>query len=384
MVAEELLSRGHSVEVLTSCALRYTDWANHFPPGTSSLNGVTVHRLATSMTRQHDRFGRVYAQLLQRQAPAPLALQEMWARLEGPLLPHLVPWLRSRARDFDAIVFYTYLYPPAIFGLPAASRLTPVIFQTTAHDEPPLHFTLFDSIFRQPDAFAFFTPEEETLVRERFNVRIPGVVTGIGIDLVDGASGSRFRRNHLPNGSPYLLYLGRVDPMKGSLEAYEFFVAYKRRNPGPLRLVVVGEQVHDLPPHPDVVCTGFVDEPTKHDALNGALALLQPSYFESFSIVLCEAFVQGVPGLVQGHCAVLSGQARRSGGALPYRGFAEFEAMLNELESRPELRAALGSSGRSYVEREYRWPVVCDRYEATFATATDEFMRRQASGGRAR
>jgi glycosyltransferase involved in cell wall biosynthesis len=381
MVAERLVSRGHLIDVVTSCALRYTDWANHFVPGVSTLNGVKVHRLSVTEGRQHDRFDRINGQLLHRQAPTPLALQEMWARLEGPYLPQLASWLRSSAARFDAIVFYTYLYPPTIFGLPAAAGLAPVIFQPTAHDEPPFHLSLFDSVFRHADALAFFTPEEESLVRERFHIASPGLVTGIGIDITDCTDAHRFRARYVPDGSPYLLYLGRVDPMKGSLEGYEFFVAYKRRNPGPLRLVVVGEQVHQLPKHPDVVCTGFVDEQTKRDGLNGALALFQPSYFESFSIVLCEAFVQRVPGLVQGHSAVLTGQARRSGGALPYRGFAEFETLLSELENGPKLRAALGERGRQYVEREYRWPVVCERYESLVAQAKDAFARRQLSSG---
>ena len=60
--------------------------------------------------------------------------------------------------------------------------------------------------------------------------------------------------------------------------------------------------------------------------LSGARAFVQPSYFESFSIVLMEAWAAGRPALVQGHCDVLLGHARRSGGAIPYFDFATFEA----------------------------------------------------------
>jgi len=153
------------------------------------------------------------------------------------------------------------------------------------------------------------------------------------------------------------------------VELFEFFVAYKRRNPSPLALVVVGEPVLPMPPHPDVVLTGFVDESTKSSAIAGALALVQPSYYESFSIVLVEAWSHARPALVNGGCAVLDGQARRSGGAIPYRGFAEFEAGLDLIDGRPELRRALGAAGRRYVEDRYRWPVVLDEYEALLARA---------------
>ena len=32
--------RGHRVEVATTCALRYADWADHYPPGESDHVGV--------------------------------------------------------------------------------------------------------------------------------------------------------------------------------------------------------------------------------------------------------------------------------------------------------------------------------------------------------
>ena len=48
MLAERLCVRpGWEVEVLTSCALDHLTWENTEPPGTSVLNGVTVHRFPT-------------------------------------------------------------------------------------------------------------------------------------------------------------------------------------------------------------------------------------------------------------------------------------------------------------------------------------------------
>ena len=96
-----------------------------------------------------------------------------------------------------------------------------------------------------------------------------------------------------------------------------------------------------------------------------ALALVHPSYFESFAMVLTESFAQRRPALVQRRCAVLEGHAQRSGGALPYSGFAEFEAVVDELHAAPELADALGAAGRRYVEQDYDWDVVMARYERT-------------------
>jgi glycosyltransferase involved in cell wall biosynthesis len=143
-----------------------------------------------------------------------------------------------------------------------------------------------------------------------------------------------------------------------------------------LRLVLLGETIVDLGGPRDVVVTGFVDEQTRNDALAGALALAQPSYFESFSLVLCESFAHGRPALVQGRSAVLAGHAHRSHAAIPYSGFAEFEAAVDVLIARPELADEMGEAGRRYVAREYGWETVLDRYEALL---TDVVARRQAS-----
>ena len=152
-------------------------------------------------------------------------------------------------------------------------------------------------------------------------------------------------------------------PPKGASELIDYFIAYKERNPSDLKLVLLGELLVDDPRRSDVVVTGFVDEPTRNGALAGALALVHPSYFESFAMVLTESFAQRRPALVQQRCAVLDGHAHRSGGAVPYSGFAEFEAAVDQLCTSPELADALGAAGRRYVERDYDWDVVMARYE---------------------
>jgi glycosyltransferase involved in cell wall biosynthesis len=49
------------------------------------------------------------------------------------------------------------------------------------------------------------------------------------------------------------------------------------------------------------------------------------------------------------------------------------------------LRAALGEKGRRYIEAEYRWPVVMERYRSLIRTvsATDWRRIEQARPGRA-
>lgn len=363
--AERLAARGHEVEVLTSSAKSYVDWANVYRPGESEVEGVRVHRLHVRRARDQKLFHPMNSRVVFGPRPVSPFMQRRWMQAQGPELLGLERFLRDRADQFDAVAFFTYLYDPAWRGVPIAGALVPTLLHPTAHDEPPFSLPLFDQEFRHATALAFFTEEEGDLIRRRFRIDPPSDVIGIGIDIPERpGQPDRFRAAFGLGDRPYVLFLGRVDPGKGSDEIERFFRAYKDRNPGDLALVVMGETVTTPDHTDDVVVTGFVDEQVKADALAGAVALVQPSYFESFSLALCEAWAHGTPALVQGHTEVLVGQARRSGGAIPYRGFGEFEAALERLLGDDALRHALGAAGRRYVEREYRWDIVLDRYEA--------------------
>lgn len=360
--ARRLTSRGHEVEVLTSRALGYTDWADHFPDGDDLVDGILVHRLGVGRPRDPRLFDGLSARLSafgNRVAPA---IEEEWMRLQGPWLPALPPWLEEHSGGYDAVVFFTYLYWTTWAGLSAVR--VPSILHPTAHDEPPIYRAIFDRLFRLPSGFAFSTAEEAAFVRARFEVRQPSRVIGIGIESSGQADPEAFRRRFDLGGRPYLVCVGRTDPGKGSVELFEFFSAYKRRRPGPLALVLVGEEVYPLPHHDDVIKTGFSDDVTRESAVAGAEVLVQPSFFESFSMVLAEGWASERPALVQGRCDVLVGQARRSGGGIPYCGYAEFETALDMLLADATLRRRLGASGRGFVERNYTWDVVMTRYES--------------------
>ncbi len=359
--ATRLATRGHHVEVATSRAQSALDWADVYPPGTTRLAGVAVHRFDGTGPRDNDAFDAKTVGVLWSGVLASAAEQQEWRRLQGPELPGLVPWLAERSPAFDVAVHFSYLYTPTWAGLPVTSPLVPTVLHATAHDEPAFWLPVFDDLFPRPTRFVWFTEEERDLLVRRGAPR-RGAVVGIGADLGSPGTGSRFRTRSGLGDRPYLVCVGRVEAGKGSDELVQFFEAYKDRNPGPLALVLVGP-AGDHRDHPDILYTGFVDDGTRNDALAGALALAQPSFFESFSMVLTEAWAQGRPVVAQGRTDVLVGQVRRSGGGVWYSGFAEFEAAVDLLTASPGLADTLGRAGRHYVEQEYRWETVLERYE---------------------
>jgi glycosyltransferase involved in cell wall biosynthesis len=109
-----------------------------------------------------------------------------------------------------------------------------------------------------------------------------------------------------------------------------------------------------------------VSDQDKYDVLAGAEALVMPSYFESLSMVMIEAWALGVPVLANGRCDVLAGQCLRSNGGLFYASAREFEAMLDRLLDDPALAAELGENGRAFYEAHYEWPVIERVYREMF------------------
>ncbi len=365
--ATRMAARGHRVEVVTSCATSYLEWADVLPAGSAVEDGVVVHRLPTTRERDLTRFSEVSLRALTGRHPAPSHVQHAWLAEQGPQLDGLSSWLRERTHDFDVAVVLPYLYLPAFCAITTLAGRVPLVFHPCAHDEAPLRLPVYERLFRLADVLGFFTEEEAALVQRRFPVDRPSMVTGIGVDLearpavpvaVDGLG-----------GRPYLVCVGRIDPAKGTPELVEWFGRFKDTHPGPLALVLVGDRANDVPSHPDVFLTGVVDESTRFALVKGSVALVQPSAYESFSLVLMEAWASSTAALVNASSPVLAGHARRSGGALPYRDEAEFGVMIEMLLAEPDVRSRLGEAGRRYVVDHFRWDDVLGRHESLLGQA---------------
>ena len=376
--AEQLVERGHEVHVMTSCAHDYVDWADEYEPGEHLINGVHVHRLRVVEPRQVELFAPLHNWMMTHPGSAPLFEQQRWTSLMGPQLLDQRTWLLENAHLFDVVVFMTYLYTTTTQGLPTVAGRVPTILQPTAHDEPPAYVSIYNSVFRQADAFLFFTPEERKVVERLYGIDPQGETIGIGLETnQERGDGQRFRDHFSLNNADYLLYVGRLDAMKGVGELLRFFETFKSRNQVELNLVLAGGGQLELPDRDDVIVTGFLDEQMKRDVIAGSLALVQPSYFESFSIVLCEAWLESRPALVQGRGEVLRGQAIRSNGAIPYEGFAEFESSVNYLLRNRETGNHMGLRGLEYVKSNYDWTVVIQRFEETIELARKRFLERR-------
>jgi len=373
LLATRLATRaGFAVEALTTCALDATTWSDHYPAGESEIDGVRVHRFPVTGQRSAD-FDERTERVIRLGRRVTDDEQQKWVDQQGPVAPGLIAAIAQS--DADAFAFHPYLYHPTVAGLPhVAAR---AILHPAAHDEPVIRLPLYRALFEAAAALAYWSEPERHVVDRRFQVGSkPALVVGLGVD--PGAGTEAAARDALGlDERPILLCLGRVDDGKGARLLAECFANYKDRRGGDLRLVFAGPVVNELPAHPDILVVGAVDETVKWGLLRGALALVSPSAFESFSIVLMEAWSVGTPALVNRRCAVTLDHVRRSGGGLAFGSYAEFEVELDRIAGSAALRAGLGRAGQSFVDGHYRWTDVIERY-GSFVQAVGARARRTA------
>jgi glycosyltransferase involved in cell wall biosynthesis len=360
LVAERL-STHFATEVLTTCALDYMTWENHYSPGVERIGELGIRRFPVARPRDVDSFNRLSASLRPRMRSAGIAEQEEWMRQQGPWSPDLFAYLRDHRADYDAFVFFTYLYATTYFGLPLVSDRA--ILAPLAHDEWPIHFAMWDRIFRSPRAFMFNSEEELAFLRRRFpDAHLNGRVVGVAVDSPTRVDADSFRRSFAIDG-PFALYVGRVDESKGIGQLLEDFAAY-RRSSGDDRtqLVLLGRRVMQIDEGRGIRLLGFVSENDKWSALAACEVLVMPSPYESLSMALLEAWSLRKPVLVNAASEVLVGQCRRSQGGLWYASTDEFCAALDLLLHDQRIRQGLGVQGREYVSRNYRWSQIIDAY----------------------
>lgn len=364
----ERLAPYYRITVFTTCARDYVTWRNELPAGRETVAGVDVVRCPVEDERDLEAFNAFAEPLYARPRTREEELE--FLRRQGPNVPRLVEALREQKARFAAVVFFTYLYYPAYWGLRAAPERAVLV--PTTHDEPPLGFGIYREVFGLPRAFVFLTPAEEALVRSRFPLgERPTVVAALGVDVKEpkDSGGIRARQGL---DQPYALYAGRIDAGKGCAEMLAHYARYRRGRAEAADLVLIGKMALPGLRQEGVRYLGFLSEEDKAAAMGGAVAVVCPSPFESLSIVLLEGLALGTPGLVNARSAVLKEHCLRSNAGLFYEDGDEFVEALDLLAREAPLRGALAENGRAYVRAHYRWDVVLARWRAVLEAAGRE------------
>jgi glycosyltransferase involved in cell wall biosynthesis len=353
---------GWEVEVFTTCAVSAATWADEYPPGDTTIGGVTVHR-HRSVSGRDPEYLRLYEQIKSDPESVPVSVALRFVELVGPVCPAVID--QADASNCDLIAVTPYLYWPAVHGVPRLGRR--VIFHGAAHDEPELHLPIMAGVFGAVGGFSFNSFAERDLVERAFRVgHLPGSVIGNAVVEGRGVPAAAREALGLDPDEPFVLCLGRVERSKGAHLLAEMWDLYGRRRPAAPRLVFVGP-VHDsLPERDRVVVADRQPENVKWGALRGCQLLVSPSAWESFSLVVVEAWLAGKPVLVNGRCEPTVEHCRHGGGGLWFDQYGDFEVAMDRLLADGDLRLRLAIAGEGYARRVFNWPAITERY-ATLA-----------------
>jgi glycosyltransferase involved in cell wall biosynthesis len=353
----EHLSEYFDVEIITTCAMDYMTWKNEYPPGCTNVNGVQVRRFPVDSERDVLKFNKSSEKIF-----AGLHSYEdeiTWMKMQGPYSTGLLNYLKDKKDDYDCFIFFTYLYCTTFFGLPLVREKAFLV--PTAHDEPPIYLSIFDSFFDLPYGIICNTAEEKKFIESRFkNQHSISSVVGVGIDFPADLDAKSFTGKYGIDN--FILYVGRIDESKGCRELFDFFLQYKKENKSSIKLVLMGQEVMKVPKHPDILSLGFISDLDKFNGISAANLLIMPSKYESLSMVLLEAWLCNTAVLVNGNCAVLKDQCIKANAGLYYTNYDEFREGLNFLLRNNRLRTQLGLNGNEFTKENYSWDVIESKY----------------------
>ncbi len=351
----QLLAQRCEVEVLSSTASDYMKWDNDLPVGDERRDGVLIRRFTVAKGRG-DYFHALHRNMLdafdrsRERDPHerycwPEALEEEFLRAQGPQCPDLFAHLAAHGNAYDAVFFVTYLYPLTLDGVRALPHRRWALIPTL-HDEPPAYLKVVAQLAAQAPRILWNTRAEQDLGKRIWNVDAGHVVSmTVATDIARPAN----------EAHPYLLYCGRIDVNKGCKHLIDGFLSWKLAHPdSSLELVLTGHDVLGVGDRPGIRYLGFVEEQRKFELMAGALAFVQPSPYESLSIVLLEAMAQSTPVIVNAECAALLEHVQGSGSGMSYRGEGEFHAALDRMLALPPAkRHEQGRLARDYVVAQY-------------------------------
>lgn len=236
------------------------------------------------------------------------------------------------------------------------------------------------------DAICVSCTEEERQFRRlygdprgRIEVVAPGVEHAF---FAPGDRAGARRALDLPNDVPVLLFVGRIQPLKGPDVAVRALAAMRR--PDALLLVVGGasgldgddevtrlhtlidqlgvrNQVRFVPPQPHHILSTYY---------RAADVVLVPSRSESFGLVALEASACGIPVVASAVGGLLTlVDHGESGFLVPQRDPQVFAQYVNLLLDDPLMAADMGAKG-ALRSRRYTWSLAAARLRRTYADLT--------------
>jgi glycosyltransferase involved in cell wall biosynthesis len=369
--ARELVRRGVPVTIMTTCCRSPYDnwWEDHHSPGLSNSERTEVQRFPT------DKDSAPYHAVVEKiRRGTELNRDDQQAFFDyGINSRELVLALREFANDDRCEI----LALPYFHGLThAVARACPekVSLIPCFHNEPQFYWPITAELLSNAKHIFYNSAEEKEMSIRQYGRAVgrkvvEGTLAGVAVELAHCNDEVESQALSLPGD--YFVYVGRKEQGKNVPLLCEWFAAYVESSDHNCKLVFVGGGESDLVPRSSrFVDLGFLSEAAKQEVIKRSRGIINLSENESFSIVLMEAWLLGVPAVVHGGCAVMRRHVRRANGGLYVYDLEEFSAALDYLINNPDVAQQLAENGKNYASRNFSFDKVLARYLRTFSSAT--------------
>jgi poly(glycerol-phosphate) alpha-glucosyltransferase len=233
-------------------------------------------------------------------------------------------------------------------------------------------------------------PHETAFVR-RFGLKSPVAELPYGVDTPPPPEPlpPPAWSGHLENGRPVLLYLGRLDPIKGLDNLVRGWARARKAAPRaaePWRLVLAGwgedgyasvleELVRAECPDRSILFPGPLFGLQREAAYRSAQACVLPSLSEGQPVGVLEAFARCRPVLMTETCHLPEGFASGAAVRMAPGPAGAASALLELFAMSGADREAMGRRGRRLIDTRFAWPVVGRQFLDVYRWAAGEGVR---------
>ena len=397
-----LVQRGHSVEVATTTTASLQapsafgiHWVKGYPAGVTEEKGIPVHRfdvknrdtlqrLASRVLLRRvfkDLKGRTYLNenpetwiqfLIKKAHQRPAIYQALYKFCRGPSTPGLTQFLKTHAGHYDAILATMVPFNTMARAVEAAKKSArPVGIIPLFH---PLdwyhHWKHFYNAFAKSNYLFVLNDYSASLFGQMgCNATRLGVGFDPGDFPADPGGAAKFRsRFNLPDSGTMLLFVGR----KVQSKRYDLAIETTRqlRGEGENVFLVMAGPDED---HQAVSGEGiyYLNRLSREDLLLAYQAcdiLLEPTEFESFGIIFCEAWMYEKPVIGNRRCPAVFSLIQHGVDGFLCASVEEMKETVLRLLRDPVLGKEMGRRGHKKVLTEYGWDRIVKIVEDSFAS----------------
>jgi len=376
-ISEELVQRGHTVDVFTSQAINYQTWQNVLPRH-EVIGGVTVHRFHSFQRRTLTwKLLRFALNNYDFQRLRPRLLEPLIFYGNGPCSPALFQAIARNGAQYDLIHINQLHYAHA-YTAHLATRFCSVPIVTTPHlhmDQPQTFAPRYmQTVLKKSDAiFAVSAAEQRFIQAQGFNQEVVLAGNGLRMDRFPDYSTSDARQAlGLSQDAFVFLFLGRKTEYKGLETTLNAFNALQQVH-SEIVLLAFGPETEystqlwaKLGKMPGVIRRGAVSDEERLAALAACDVLVMPSSAEAFGIVFLEAWAYRKAVIAPRIDAVASWIEDGVDGCLVAPGQVnELRQSMNQLYNDRSLVQALGMRGHHKLLARYTVAKITDIVEAT-------------------